>query len=80
MVSILTVMPGCCLLNWLTSAYIVWPKKLRQMPSGLIRHMLTYKVQRLLMHVVLQNERYTSRTCPSCQRRHKPRGRRFRCP
>jgi putative transposase len=55
-------------------------EKLHQMPSGLIRHMLTYKAQRRGMQVVLQNERYTSRTCPSCQRRHKPRGRRFRCP
>src|SRR5437870_4970251 len=25
MVCILTVMPGCCLLNWLTSACMVWP-------------------------------------------------------
>jgi putative transposase len=55
-------------------------EKLHQMPSGLIRHLLTYKAQRRGMHVVLQNERYTSRTCPSCQQRHKPRGRRFRCP
>ena len=55
-------------------------EKLHQMPSGLIRHMLTYKAQRRGMQVVLQNERYTSRTCPSCRRRHKPRGRRFRCP
>jgi putative transposase len=50
------------------------------MPSGLIRHLVTYKAQRRGMQVVLQNERYTSRTCPSCRRRHKPRGRRFRCP
>jgi putative transposase len=55
-------------------------EKLHQMPSGLIRHLLTYKAQRRGMQVVLQNERYTSRTCPSCQRQHKPRGRRFRCP
>jgi putative transposase len=55
-------------------------EKLHQMPSGLIRHMLTYKAQRRGMQVLLQNERYTSRTCPSCTRRHKPRGRRFRCP
>jgi putative transposase len=55
-------------------------EKRHQMPSGLIRHMLTYKAQRHGMRVVLQDEHYTSRTCPSCQRRHKPRGRRFRCP
>jgi putative transposase len=55
-------------------------EKLHQMPSGLIRHLVTYKAQRRGMQVVLQNERYTSRTCPSCRRRHKPRGRRFRCP
>jgi putative transposase len=55
-------------------------EKLHQMPSGLVRHLLTYKAQRRGMQVVLQNERYTSRTCPSCTRRHKPRGRRFQCP
>jgi putative transposase len=55
-------------------------EKLHQMPSGLIRRLLTYKAQRRGMQVVLQNERYTSRTCPSCRRQHKPRGRRFRCP
>ena len=48
--------------------------------KALVRHLLTYKAQRHGMQVVLQNERYTSRTCPSCKRRHKPRGRRFRCP
>src|ERR671935_1231528 len=50
-------------------------EKLHQMPSGLIRHLLTYKAQRRGMQVVLQSERYTSRTCPSCRRRYKPRGR-----
>jgi putative transposase len=55
-------------------------EKLHQMPSGLIRHLVTYKAQRRGMQVVLQNERYTSQTCPSCTRRHKPHGRRFRCP
>ncbi|MCB0082702.1 MAG: transposase, partial [Caldilineaceae bacterium] len=32
------------------------------------------------MRVVVQDERYTSQTCPNCQNRHKPRGRNYRCP
>lgn len=38
-----------------------------------MRFKLTYKALRLGMEVVLQEESYTSRTCPQC-------GRVFRCP
>ncbi len=54
-------------------------QRIRQMPSGMIRHMVTYKAERLGMAVVVQDERYTSQTCPACQARHKPRGRVYRC-
>jgi len=54
-------------------------QRIHQMPSGIIRHMVTYKAERLGMAVVMQNERYTSQTCPACQARHKPRGREYRC-
>jgi putative transposase len=54
-------------------------QRLHQMPSGLVRHMLTYKAQRLGMQVVLVDERYTTRTCPRCGHRYKPKGRLYRC-
>jgi putative transposase len=54
-------------------------QRLHQMPSGLVRHMLTYKAQRLGMQVVLVDERYTSRSCPACGQRYKPTGRMYRC-
>jgi putative transposase len=54
-------------------------QRLHQMPSGIVRHMLTYKAERLGMQVVLVDERYTTRTCPACGRRYKPTGRMYRC-
>ena len=41
-------------------------QRLHQMPSGIVRRMLTYKAERLGMHVVLVSERYTTQTCPAC--------------
>jgi len=41
--------------------------------------MLTYKAERLGMEVVLVDERYTTKTCPSCGRRYKSKGRMYRC-
>jgi putative transposase len=55
-------------------------QRLHQMPSGLVRHMLTYKAERLGMQVMLVNERYTTQACPACGKRHKPKGRMYRCP
>ena len=49
-------------------------QRIHQMPSGIVRHMLTYKAERLGMQVVLVNERNTTKTCPSCGRRSKPKG------
>ena len=46
-----------------------------------MRFKLTYKAERLGMEVFLQEESYTSRTCPACKYvRSKVTGRVFRCP
>lgn len=57
-------------------------QKLHQWSFGSVRHKLTYKAERLGMRTVLQEESYTSRTCPSCGHRRKssPQGRVFHCP
>src|SRR5258708_22501319 len=56
-------------------------QKLHQWSFGSVRHKLTYKAARLGMGVALQEESYTSRTCPVCGHRRKsgPRGRVFVC-
>ena len=41
-------------------------QKIHQWSHGSVRHKLTYKAQRLGMDVTLQDEHYTSRTCPGC--------------
>lgn len=47
---------------------------------GQIRKFVEYKAEAEGIAVVLQDERYTSQTCPNCTHRHKPRGRNYRCP
>lgn len=47
---------------------------------GTIRKYVEYKAEAEGIAVVMQDERYTSQTCPSCGNRHKPRGRNYRCP
>ena len=55
-------------------------QKIHQWSHGSVRQKLTYKAQRLGMEVVLQEESFTSRTCPQCGRvRSKVQGRVFRC-
>jgi putative transposase len=56
-------------------------QKLHQWSHGHTRHLLTYKAERRGMEVVLQEESYTSRTCPACGHRKKssPTGRNFGC-
>ena len=56
-------------------------QKLHQWSHGSVRHMLTYKAERLGMVVTLQEESYTSKTCPVCghKRKSKPQGRVFHC-
>src|SRR5713226_4752369 len=46
-------------------------QKLHQWSAGTVRHMLTYKAERCGMTVALQEERYTSKTCPLCGHRRK---------
>ena len=56
-------------------------QKIHQWSHGSIRFKLTYKAERLGMAVALQDEHYTSRTCPCCGHvRSKVTGRVFRCP
>jgi len=55
-------------------------QKIHQWSHGSVRFKLTYKAKRLGMEVVLQEESYTSRTCPKCgHRRSKVTGRVFHC-
>ncbi len=53
-----------------------------QASHGSVRHMLTYKAERLGMQVALQEESYTSKTCCACghTRKSKVQGRVFRYP
>ncbi len=57
-------------------------QKISQWAHGRLRTYFTYKVAAYGVEVVLQNEAYTSRTCPNpeCSHEHKPRGRSFVCP
>ena len=54
-------------------------QKIHQMLHGQTRHMITYKAERLGMKVEIQDERYTSRTCPQCGNRKKPKNRVYKC-
>jgi putative transposase len=47
---------------------------------GKIREYVQYKAEAVGIAVQLEDEAYTSQTCPHCGRRHKPKGRRYRCP
>ncbi len=54
-------------------------QKIHQWLFGRTRWMVSYKAERLGMEVVLQEEAYTSQTCPACGKRNKPKGRNYRC-
>jgi putative transposase len=45
-----------------------------------VRQYVEYKAEAEGIVVALVPEPYTSQTCPTCQHRHKPRGRNFKCP
>jgi putative transposase len=51
-----------------------------QWDHGKVRGYVEYKAAAEGIAVVLQNEAYTSTTCPSCGNKHKPRGRKYKCP
>jgi len=57
-------------------------QKISQWPHGRLRRYIRYKAAMAGIKVVLQNEDYTSQTCPDpeCGHRHKARGRNFKCP
>lgn len=50
-----------------------------QWAHGKVRDYVEYKAQAEGIKVVLQSEKYTSQTCPSCGNKHKPKGRVYRC-
>ncbi len=55
-------------------------QKISQWPHGKLRRYITYKAAMAGIEVVLQDEAYTSQTCPQCGSRHKPKGRAYHCP
>jgi putative transposase len=55
-------------------------QKIANWSHGQVRQYVEYKASAEGMKVVLVEEAYSSQTCPNCGQRHKPRGRRYRCP
>jgi putative transposase len=47
---------------------------------GKVREYITYKAEAEGITVKLEDEAYTSQTCPHCAHRHKPKGRLYHCP
>ena len=54
-------------------------QKISQWPHGILQKYIEYKAKRKGIETKLQNEAYTSQTCPSCGNRKKPRGRVYKC-
>jgi putative transposase len=54
-------------------------QKVSQWVHGMIRRFITYKAEYAGIRVELQDERYTSQTCPRCGAKHKQRGRVYSC-
>src|SRR5262249_1935575 len=55
-------------------------QRMSQWNHGKVRAFVEYKAQSEGINVVLQDEHHTSKTCPRCGHRHKPRGRNYTCP
>jgi putative transposase len=55
-------------------------QKISRWNHGKVRRYVAYKAEAEGIAVRLEDEADTSRTCPSCQGRHKPMGRLYRCP
>ena len=55
-------------------------QRMSQWNHGKVRAFVEYKAQAEGLSVVLQNEKNTTKTCPQCGHRHKPRGRNYLCP
>jgi putative transposase len=54
-------------------------QKISNWPHGQLRQYVTYKAAAVSIAVALINEAYTSKTCPRCGQRNKPKGRHYRC-
>ncbi|MBV9387104.1 MAG: transposase [Chroococcidiopsidaceae cyanobacterium CP_BM_ER_R8_30] len=54
-------------------------QRLHSWSFGKFRELLSYKAKILGMQVVLQNEKDTTKTCPGCGKKHKPKGRLYKC-
>jgi putative transposase len=54
-------------------------QKTSQWTHGKIRQYVEYKAAAEGITVKLEDEAYTTQTCPACGQRHKPRGRVYRC-
>lgn len=56
-------------------------QKIANWSHGTMRQYIGYKAAEVGITVVDDvPEKYTSQTCPHCKKRHKPKGRMFRCP
>jgi putative transposase len=55
-------------------------RKISEWNHGKIRLYVEYKAPAEGIVVKLEDEAYTTQTCPNCGHRHKPRGRIYRCP
>ena len=55
-------------------------QKISTWSHGKLRALITYKAEAAGITVELVDEHDTSQTCPNCGERHKPKGRRYRCP
>ena len=54
-------------------------QKLHQWLAGRIYDLIEYKAKSVGIKVKLQNEAYTSQTCPECGSRYKPKNRNYKC-
>ncbi len=54
-------------------------QKISQWSHGKMRQYITYKAAMVGMKIALQEESYTTKTCPSCGKRNSCKGRVYRC-
>jgi putative transposase len=54
-------------------------QKISLWPHGKLRSYIAYKALMVGMETLLENEAYTSQTCPCCGNRKKPKGRVYEC-
>jgi len=55
-------------------------QKVSNWSHGKLRTYITYKAESAGIKVELVNEKDTTKTCPNCEKQHKPQGRIYRCP